>query len=180
MNRPSPPRKSARAPGWSLAQVYGFAKQSGGGVRIETAVGQGTTVRVYLPKAETVSAAGEDLPEITSENSARADGTPAILVVDDNNAVREITSSSLSDLGYLVHEASSGSAALAMLERHSSIDLIVIDFAMPGMNGAEVAREVRRRRRNFPILLVTGFADTMALAQAGETRDRLARRFLPH
>jgi len=82
--------------------------------------------------------------------------------------VREITAGILQDLGYRVVEAGSGGAALDVLDRQPEIDLLLVDFAMPGMNGAEVAREVHARRPDLPILFVTGYADTEALAAAGD------------
>ncbi len=78
--------------------------------------------------------------------------------------MREVTAAILHDLGYGVVEAGSGGAALDMLDRESEIDLMLVDFAMPGMNGAEVAREVQARRPGLPVVFVTGYADTDRLA----------------
>jgi CheY-like chemotaxis protein len=91
-----------------------------------------------------------------------------VLVVDDDPAVREVTSSLLAQLGYRVIEAGSGGAALEVLDRHEDIDVLVVDFAMPGMNGAEVAREAKVRRPSLPVLFVTGYADTAVLSDPGE------------
>ncbi|MFC6792216.1 response regulator [Methylobacterium komagatae] len=81
--------------------------------------------------------------------------------------MREVTVTRLSEVGYTVREATSGLQALAALEADPHVDLVVLDFAMPGMNGAEVATEIRRRWQAMPVLFVTGFADTAALADAG-------------
>jgi signal transduction histidine kinase/CheY-like chemotaxis protein len=148
--------------GLGLSQVFGLAAQSGGGVSIDSVVGQGTSVKVYLPRAPGApEAAVPDRVEI-------ADCSPKnvrVLLVDDDSAVREVTASILQDLGYGVVEAASGGAALDLLDQpQTKIDLLLIDFAMPGMNGAEVAREVHARRPELPVLFVTGFADTDALA----------------
>jgi signal transduction histidine kinase len=151
--------------GLGLSQVFGLAKQSGGGVRIDTRRGEGTTVKVYLPRAE---AASIPQPARRQAPPPRADGKRLVLLVDDDSAVREITATLLVELGYSVVEAGSGGAALDTLQRRNDIDLMLLDFAMPGMNGAEVAREARARRPDLPILFVTGYADTEALAYADE------------
>jgi CheY-like chemotaxis protein len=91
-----------------------------------------------------------------------------VLLVDDDSAVREVTASILAELGYKVVEAGSGGAALELFDRRPDIALVLLDFAMPGMNGAEVARELRARRPDVPILFATGYADTAALAVLGE------------
>lgn len=155
--------------GLGLAQVYGFVKQSGGGVRIDTRVGEGTSVRIYLPRAEPASPAREvTKPAIDCADQRRTGDRPVVLVVDDDSAVREITTSILSENGYRIREAGSGLAALTALESDACVDLIVLDFAMPGMNGAEAACEIRLRWPHLPVMFVTGYADTAALMQAGE------------
>ncbi|MBW3560228.1 MAG: response regulator, partial [Proteobacteria bacterium] len=85
-------------------------------------------------------------------------------------AVREITAVLLRDLGYGVVEAGSGGAALDLLERQPGVQLVLLDFAMPGMNGGEVAREIKARRPHLPVLFATGYADAEALVEAGEGR----------
>jgi CheY-like chemotaxis protein len=97
-----------------------------------------------------------------------------ILLVDDDSAVREVTRSILEDLGYDVLEAGSGGACLDLLDTHRQIDLVLLDFAMPGMNGAEVAREIRLRASSIPIIFATGYADAEALTEADE--DSLVRK----
>jgi signal transduction histidine kinase len=156
-------KEVGKGSGLGLSQVFGLAKQSGGGVRIESAPGKGASVEVYLPRSaqapEPAPAPGPDVP-------AAAPADRKVLVVDDDHAVREVTAAMLVDLGYEVMEAGSGGAALDLLARHTDIDLLLLDFAMPGMNGAEVAREARLRRPQLPILFITGYADTAALPQA--------------
>ncbi|WP_244472668.1 response regulator [Methylobacterium sp. Leaf89] len=155
--------------GLGLAQVYGFVKQSGGGVRIDTRVGEGTSVRIYLPRAEATSPVREAFrPVIDCAEQRRAGDRPVVLVVDDDSAVREITTSILSENGYRIREAGSGLAALSALESDACVDLIILDFAMPGMNGAEAACQIRLRWPHLPVMFVTGYADTAALMQAGE------------
>ncbi|MGT2480961.1 response regulator [Methylobacterium oryzae CBMB20] len=95
---------------------------------------------------------------------------PVLLVVDDDAGVREVTATRLAEAGYAVREAASGLQALVSLEADPRVDLVVLDFAMPGMNGAEAATEIRKRWPAMPVLFVTGFADTAALALAGAAR----------
>ena len=93
-----------------------------------------------------------------------------ILLVDDDDAVREITAAILEDLGYEVREAASGDAALDVLERSPRVDLLMVDVAMPGMSGLQLTRAVQQRRPAMPVLLVTGYADTEAIDTVGEER----------
>ena len=154
--------------GLGLPQVYGFAKQSGGGVAIETRPGEGTSVRVYLPRAEESRRTAhppllESTPEQPDAHGRR------ILVVDDDPPVREITAATLRAMGADVVEAGSGGAALEML-KSGHFDLMVVDFAMPGMNGAELAAACAKQWPHLPILFVTGYADLTALSSVSEER----------
>ena len=158
-------KEVGKGSGLGLSQVFGLAKQSGGGVRIDTEIGKGTVIRVFLPRAELAPVA-DPLPSGELQ-TARASGL-IVLVVDDDEAVREVTANFLDDLGYEVIEAGSGGAALEQLERHPKIDAVILDFAMPGMNGADLARELRLRRPGAPILFATGYADAEALTDIGD------------
>jgi signal transduction histidine kinase len=158
-------KEVGKGSGLGLSQVLGFAKQSGGGVSIESRMRRGTAVHIYLPRANVLAdkrdgAAGH-------AKAFRGDGA-LVLLVDDDNAVREITRAMLHEQGYRVHEAGSGGAALEIVDHEPKIDLMVVDFAMPGMNGAEVARLARSKRPKLPILFVTGFADRAALTDISE------------
>jgi signal transduction histidine kinase/CheY-like chemotaxis protein len=150
--------------GLGLSQVFGLAKQSGGGVRIETSVGKGTSIKVYLPRA---LEAPQRLGVLDVKPAEFETGERVVLLVDDDSAVREVTAGMLTDLGYRVVEAGSGGAALEMLDR-AHVDLALLDFAMPGMNGAEVAKEIRIRRPNIPILFATGYADAAIKTELSE------------
>ncbi|HYZ23775.1 MAG TPA: response regulator [Rhodopila sp.] len=162
-------KEIGKGSGLGLAQVFGFAKQSGGGVRIETELGRGTTVSVFLPRAQAAGhARRERLAEPAAANSNRPSNGTLILLVDDDGAVREITAKMLRDLGYDVVEAGSGGAALDLLAREPRIAMSVLDFAMPGMSGAEVAHEVHKQRPGLPVLFITGYADLAALKGVGE------------
>jgi len=168
-------KEPGKGSGLGLSQVLGFAKQSGGGVRIDSRVGEGTSVYIYLPRA-----GGERVDErpVAARISAAGAFTGAsILLVDDDNAVREVTRAMLHELGYAVLEAGSGGAALDVLAREPKIDLMIVDFAMPGMNGAEVARQAQAKRPSLPILFVTGFSDRSGMAGVDETHI-LAKPFV--
>ena len=158
-------KEVGKGSGLGLSQVFGLAKQSGGGVRIDTEIGKGTVIRVFLPRAELAPVA-DPLPSGELQ-TARASGL-IVMVVDDDETVREVTANFLDDLGYEVIEAGSGGAALEQLERHPKIDAVILDFAMPGMNGADLARELRLRRPGAPILFATGYADAEALTDIGD------------
>jgi CheY-like chemotaxis protein len=158
-------KEVGKGSGLGLSQVFGLAKQSGGGVRIASTPGLGTSVEVYLPRSDIAPTHGHGEVHTTA---GPASFDRRVLVVDDDNAVREVTASILTHMGYRVIEAGSGGAALEVLDQNAEIDLMMLDFAMPGMNGAEVAREARARRPHLPILFVTGYADTTALPSSDQ------------
>jgi CheY-like chemotaxis protein len=160
-------KEVGKGSGLGLSQVFGLAKQSGGGVKIETEVGRGTAIRVYLPRAHAEMRVDDQAP--VWRDTVSASGR-VVLLVDDDSAVREVTAGILQDLGYAVLEAGSGGGALDLLDQSREVDLVLLDFAMPGMNGAEVAREVRARRPELPILFATGYADAAALAEVSEDK----------
>lgn len=147
--------------GLGLSQVLGFAKQSGGGVSIETEPGKGTTVKVFLPRAKGFQ---QDASASLLTDGLRATGKGGtVLIVDDDELVRESTAHMLEQLGYRIVQAGSGGAALEILDSRRKLDLLVVDFAMPGMNGVELAKLAAAKRPQLPILMVTGFADHSAI-----------------
>ncbi len=161
--------------GLGLSQVLGFAKQSGGGVRIDSRSGGGTIVRVFLPRAGEVC--HEALQPVAADAPQRRDGM-VVLLIDDDTAVREVTAEILREADFHVIEAGSGGAGLEALDRTEVVDVLLVDFAMPGMNGAEVAREAQLRRPGLPTLFVTGYADLDAIRSVGEERI-VAKPFQP-
>jgi CheY-like chemotaxis protein len=145
--------------GLGLSQVYGVAQQLGGSVRLNTRVGEGTTIEVFLPRTE---AAAQPAP--AADPAAASVGRRAsILVVDDEDDVREVAVAHLDALGYRTLAASNGAAALEMIAADKGIDLVLADYAMPGMTGADLARVARATRPDLPIIVVTGYADMAKL-----------------
>ena len=152
-----------RGSGLGLAQVFGFARQSDGGVRLETSIGEGTTLTVFLPRALQIAAMSPGAPA-RPDDTGRVEAGRRVLVVDDDDAVRQVTAALLEDAGCAVVQASGGPAALELLPQSGAFDLMVVDFAMPGMNGVEVARAAASLHPEMPVLFVTGYADLSALA----------------
>jgi signal transduction histidine kinase len=145
--------------GLGLSQVYGVASQSGGGVRIESTVGKGTTVRVLFPRAAEESDVGGGAAPVRTIGAGPRRGAVAlnrtILVVDDEAACRATISAMLAANGFSVALAESGEAALRLMDRGLDFHLLLVDFAMPAMNGAALAQEVRARRPSIPVVLLT-------------------------
>ena len=141
--------------GLGLSQVYGIAQQSGGAARISSRVGAGTTVEIWLPMAppvlaeEVAARAGEPL---------RAAGPARILVVEDDPGVRQFIVECLEMSGHRVTQAEHGEAGLAQIDSIEP-DLMIVDFLMPGMNGAQLAAQVGLKRPDLPIIIATGYAD---------------------
>ncbi|EKM99456.1 MULTISPECIES: response regulator [unclassified Acidocella] len=161
-------KEVGKGSGLGLAQVYGFAAQSGGGVNIETRIGVGTTISVFLPRTQTAQEAGPDAAAHAPVPAAQAGQT--VLVVDDDPQVREVTSTVLGEAGYRLTEAASGAEALAILRTKQRVDLLVADFAMPGMSGVELAREGQALRPGLKVLFVTGYVDLTSLDGVGEAQ----------
>jgi PAS domain S-box-containing protein len=161
--------------GLGLAQVYGIAQQSGGTIRIESAIGSGTKVRILLPRGP--AGGGADGAEDGGAAPPAAPPPPAvrILVVDDDDDVRGYLEDALDELGHQVSGCASGEAAIAEVARDCP-DLLLLDFAMPGMNGAEVAREVRKSCPKLPIVFVTGYAESEQLESALGPDVRVLRK----
>jgi signal transduction histidine kinase len=160
--------------GLGLSQVYGFVRQTGGEVSIESAVNKGTKVTLRLPVA-----VGHATPDGAIEvASAKSGKSGKLLVVDDDAEVREFVSGVLADLGYEVREAPRGEEALAMLPDLSP-DLLIIDFAMPGLNGADVVIAARKHNAALKVLVMSGFADSTALQTAVGELALLRKPFRP-
>jgi PAS domain S-box-containing protein len=142
--------------GLGLSQVYGFVRQSAGHVKIYSEVGEGTTVKIYLPRHRGESDAVK--PEDGPSDAPRAIGNETILVVEDDDALRAYTTESLRELGYRVLEAANGAAALEILGNDSEIHLLFTDVVMPGgINGRQLADVTSHRRPTLKVLFTTGY-----------------------
>ncbi|MCP1972915.1 ATP-binding protein [Bradyrhizobium elkanii] len=142
--------------GLGLSQVYGFVKQSGGHVKIYSEVGQGTTVKIYLPRLAG-EASNDSAPEETLNPEAAQEET--IIVVEDDDDVRAYSVDSLRELGYRVLEAHDGPAALRLLDGQPRVDLMFTDVVLPGgMTGAQVAAQAKAIRPSLKVLFTTGYA----------------------
>jgi len=145
--------------GLGLSQVYGFAAQSGGGARIESEVGKGTTLTILLP------ASTRRLPLATGEaRVARKRRAGRILLVEDNEEVGNFAETMLFELGHEVVRARSGPEALGLADKGASFDVVFTDVVMPGMTGIELAGELKQRRPRLPIILTTGYSDKIVAA----------------
>jgi CheY-like chemotaxis protein len=136
--------------------VYGFVKQSNGHVKVYSEVGQGTTIKIYLPRLAGLHTS-DDTDAADRELLPQGDSREVILVVEDEPAVRRFSVEALSELGYRVFEADGGAAALKLLDSHPEIVLLFTDVVMPDTNGAKLAQEARRRRPDLRILFTTGY-----------------------
>jgi CheY-like chemotaxis protein len=144
--------------GLGLSMVHGVANQLGGALHIDSKPGLGTTVEIWLPiSRKAPSRAGP-------AHAAEAPAARTVLLIDDDQLARASTAEMLSDLGYAVAEAESGEDALRLLERGIAFDVIVTDHLMPGLNGTDLARQVRARTPCQPILIISGYAEVEGIA----------------
>jgi signal transduction histidine kinase/ActR/RegA family two-component response regulator len=147
--------------GLGLAQVYGIVRQSGGTLAIDSAPGKGTSVTLSLPACE--------LPPAPAAEAARpavaaAAAGQRILLCDDDDEVRTFVARVLDDAGYVVESVSDGRSAVQLV-RSAPVSLLLVDFAMHGLNGADVTAAARAFRPDLPVLMITGYADTEAVAE---------------
>jgi CheY-like chemotaxis protein len=149
--------------GLGLSQVYGFIKQSGGHVKIYSEVGEGTTVKLYLPRyrgAETVADERLETHELPHGQSE------LVLVVEDDPDVRDYTVDMVGDLGYSVLSAPDGASALRLLDSHREVSLLFTDVGLPGgMNGRQLADHAQRRQPRLKVLYTTGYARNAIIHQ---------------
>ncbi len=160
-------KEAGKGTGLGLSQVYGFMKQSGGHVKIYSEIGEGTTVKLYLPRHE-----GEEaiVPADDPVGSERGRGE-TILVVEDDDGVRQYASEILRDLNYQVIEAKDSATALRLLDADKKFDLLLTDVVLPGKNGRELAAEVQRRRPGVKIVFMTGYSRNAIVHQGRLDRD---------
>ena len=145
-----------RGSGLGLSMVYGFVKQSNGHVKIYSEIGQGTTIRMYLPRA------GRDAEKAAATQATvkAAGGSERILMVEDDDLVRSYAAGQLRDLGYVVTEVSTAAEALVILSDGSHVDLLFTDVVMPGgMGGRQLAEQARLKRPGLPVLFTSGYTE---------------------
>jgi signal transduction histidine kinase/ActR/RegA family two-component response regulator len=157
--------------GLGLAQAHGFAKASGGAVRLASTPGRGTVVSLFLPRTFKTPAYGPELmPHAADDGPA---GTAQVLIVEDDDEVAALTVEMIHQLGYDTTRVASAEAALGALADRRSVDIVFSDVMMPGrMNGVELAQEIRRRRPNLPVLLTSGYAEA-ARRKAGAQKIKI-------
>ena len=177
-------KEPGQGTGLGLSQVYGFVKQSGGHVKIYSEVGEGTTVKLYLPRAHVTSSTAEE----ADDRVIGSVGSETILVAEDEPEVRSYLVETLRDLNYNVCETPDAASALALFDKNPfDIDLLLTDIVMPGMNGRRLAEELLSRQPSIKVLYMTGYSRNaivhhgrldpgVSLLQKPITQVTLARR----
>ena len=154
--------------GLGLSMLYGFVKQSGGHVRVYSEVDQGTTFRLYLPRHRGNADPTEDAAAaVLAATTGRTGAGQTVLVVDDEPTVRMLVAETVEDLGYSALEAADGATALTIMETAASMDLLVTDVGLPGLNGRQLAEAARRLRPGLRVLFITGYAHNAAIGNGG-------------
>jgi CheY-like chemotaxis protein len=170
-------KEVGKGTGLGLSMVYGMARQSGGTARIESRPGEGSAVKLYFRSAEGAQAAVSAKFAEGARAGEEQRGKPAsVLVIDDDPDVREFIAATLEDQGYNVSQASDGREGLNAAARDKP-DLVIIDFIMPGLSGAEVANRLLARRPDQPILFVSGYSETEAVRRVAPSAPLLAKPF---
>jgi len=147
-------KEAGKGTGLGLSQVYGFMKQSNGHVKIYSEVGQGTSIKLYLPRHD-----GEEVPlPIDDQAEAEHGRGETILIVEDDDGVRQYASEVLRGLNYQIIEAKDSASALRLLDAEKKFDLLLTDVVLPGKNGRELADEVQRRRPSVKVIFMTGYS----------------------
>jgi len=155
-------KEKGKGTGLGLSTVYGIVKQSGGYVMVQSEIGQGTTFNIYLPQIEGVT-------EKLSTPVARSaeGGTETILLVEDEESVRQLVRETLSSRGYHVLEAENGEAALDVAMREEKIDLVITDVIMPGMGGRELVQHLAKSRPESKVLYLSGYTEDAIVSEGG-------------
>ena len=150
-------KQPGKGTGLGLATVYGIVRQNGGLIRVISQPGEGATFKVFWPATTEIP---DDVTRAPLPETALRVGSERVLLVEDDEAVRDFTRMALDDLGYTVYEACNGKEALDFLEHDQiGLDLLITDLIMPEMNGKELAERVAERYPNLPILFTSGYID---------------------
>ncbi|GGE52467.1 hypothetical protein GCM10007276_31850 [Agaricicola taiwanensis] len=155
-------KEIGKGTGLGLSQVYGFVKQSGGDVTVESELGRGTTFTLYLPLVELMEGAAPGLSDVKASLAFAEGRGHRVLVVEDNVDVGAFSTQLLQDLGYHTTWAASGSEALRLLAEEGCFDIVFSDVVMPGMSGVELGQEIRRRYPQLPVVLTSGYSHVLA------------------
>ena len=156
-------KPAGKGTGLGLSMIYGFARQSGGQVRIYSEERQGTTVKLYLPRHHGEAVDAMPVPEAVQ--ARRAEDGQTVLVVDDEPTVRMLVADTLAELGYHTIEAADAASGLRVLTSDAHVDLLISDVGLPGgMNGKQMADEARKVRPDLKVLFITGYAENAALS----------------
>ena len=157
-------KPTGQGTGLGLSMIYGFAKQSGGQVLIDSQVGVGTTVRIYLPQHS--GKADAEVPQDRMAEAPQAGYDETILIVDDEPTVRTVITEVLGELGYAAIEVSDGASGLKVLQSDVRIDLLITDVGLPGsLNGRQMADAARLSRPKLPVLFITGYTESVAIGR---------------
>jgi signal transduction histidine kinase/ActR/RegA family two-component response regulator len=163
--------------GLGLAQAHGFARASGGMIRIESASGVGTTLSLFLPRTQKTPAQPHDL-SLDTEREVVTIASGQVLLVEDDDEVAALTTEMINQLGYDTTRVASAEAALGALADRRLVDIVFSDVMMPGrMNGVELAREIRRRRPDLPVLLTSGYAEAACRSAAADEIKIIAKPY---
>jgi len=156
-------KPAGKGTGLGLSMIYGFARQSNGQARIYSEVGEGTTVKIYLPRHRGKAPGEQD--EEAKVQLPRAEAGETVLIVDDEPTVRMLIGDTLNELGYTGIEAADATSGLKVLESDAKIDLLITDVGLPGgMNGKEMAEKAREKRPDLKVLFITGYAQNAAIS----------------
>ena len=155
-------KSKGKGTGLGLSMAQGFAEQSSGALSLRSEPGRGTTVSMWLPRIDAVIAPPPETVMPTAQTAPDRNRRRRVLVVDDDELVREVVMASLADAGFAIEGAEDAPRALAYLDRGQAVDALITDFTMPGMNGLDLIREVRRRQPTLPTILLTGHVGDIA------------------
>ena len=147
--------------GLGLSMIYGFARQSNGHAMIETRIGQGTSIKLYLPRHHSEIAVDHAAAATAAQHAATGE---TVLVVEDEPVVRGVILEMLGEQGYRTLEAVDGPAGLRLLRGDARVDLLLTDVGLPGMNGRQLADQAREMRPGLKVLFITGYAESAAIA----------------
>jgi CheY-like chemotaxis protein len=168
-------KEIGKGTGLGLSMVYGMARQAGGTAKIESAPGNGTAVKIYFRAADE-DVLAEAVAHGDKEQIQTKPRPASVLLIDDDPDVREFMAATLQDLGYRVREASDGHEGLQEVAREKP-DLVIIDFIMPGLSGADVANRILAKQPQQPILFVSGYSETEAVKRVAPNAPLLAKPF---